>query len=154
MYQIFFMASVLLFLAMTVFVYRNYPKSWRENKLFRAVLILWHLTGMIAISIIFTVFKSIPHAGIKYEIVRIGTYYYLMVLLLTILFAVRLLISSLYRFIMKKRGAEIPEEGKRWLTDRRVHSILFILTAYVITTAGYFNIDILNTTEYDITIHK
>ena len=154
MYRFFFMASVLLFLAMTVFVYLNYPKSWRENKMFRVVLILWHLTGMLAISIIFTVFKTIHHAGIKYEIVRIGTYYYLMVLLLTILFAIRLAISSLYLFIMKKRGAEIPEQGKRWLTDKRVHSILFILAAYVITTAGYFNIDILNTTEYDITIHK
>ncbi len=154
MYQAAFLASVFLFLAMTVFVYWNYPKSWHDNKLFRVVLFIWHLTGMAAISVIFTTFKMIPHAGIKYEIVRIGTYYYLMILLLTMLFAVRLLISRLYVFIQKKRGVPIKEEQTLWLTDKRVHAIVFIVIAYAVTTAGYFNIDILHTTEYDISIHK
>lgn len=145
-----FLAAAGAVLAMSVFVYLNYPKSWRENRMFRAVLILWHLFGMSAAAMIFTVFKEIPYMGIKYEIVRIGTYYYMMVLFLTILFGVRDLISFLIHFIKRKPvGTE-----QHWYTKREIQAILFITVSFLITTAGYFNIDFLHTTEYDIAVHK
>ena len=154
MYRFAFLISVFVFLCMTLFVYWNYPRSWRENGMFRLVLILWHLTGMGSLILIFTAFHKVPATGLKYSISRIGTFYYVMLLLLTMLFAIRLVIRTIYLWILKRRGITPSEENQSILKDKRVHAMVFIVLSYVITVLGYFNIDNLHTTNYEITLPK
>ena len=154
MYSLGFLASVFVFFGMTVFVYKNYPLSWRENRMFRLVLLLWHLSGMISIALIFTTFHRIPSTGMKYSISRIGTFYYVMLLLLTLLFAVRLVIRSAVLWFMKRRAVRLTPEKQSILKDRRVHAMAFIAASYLITVQGYFNIDDLHTTTYRVSIPK
>lgn len=154
MYQFAFLFAFLLFIGFSFFVYFNYPVSWRKNSMFNLVLLIWHFFGLSAIGVIFTSFRKITHQGLRYEIVRVGTYYYLMILLLTIFFGVRLIISLIYVWVKKKRNEPIPEAGTRLITDKRMHSIVFIAAAYIVCTIGFFNIDILHEKEYDIAIPK
>ena len=74
------------FLFITIFIYFNYPESWRKNRMFIATLILWHIIGLASVVMVFTVFKHITHEGMKYELARIGTCYYIVTTMQAILF--------------------------------------------------------------------
>ena len=146
--------SFAAFIGLTVFVYFNYPEDWRKNTMFNLVLIIWHISGLAALGSVFTSFRYITHDGLRMEIARIATYYYMISMLLVFLFGIRLIISSIYRRLKKRANSPISETKKRIIADKRVHSIIFIAAAYVICTIGYFNIDNLHLTEYDIEIPK
>ena len=154
MYELEFLIATAVFLVMTVFVFFNYPESWRRNRMFCLVLILWHLSGMISVAFIFTAFREIPFTGVKYSVARIGTFYYLMMMLMTGMFALRLIIRRIYLFLLQKLNRPVTETKQSILMDKRVHAMCFIALSYLITVMGYFNIDILHTTEYDVQIPK
>ena len=149
-----FFLAFLLFVILTFFVYFNYPASWRRNTMFNVVLIIWHSIGITSVGLVFTTFKKIPHEGIKFEIVRIGTYYYIMLMLTAIFFALRLTAKIVFYLFMKKNGRQMNRRQTRWMMDKRVHSIVFLVLAYAMCTAGFFGIDILHDTGYDVRIDK
>ena len=142
------------FVLITLFVYFSYPRSWRKNRMFNAVLLLWHIVGTAALVIVFTAYRKIPHEGIKYEITRIGTFYYIMITLLGIMFFLRRVSSKTYLFVMEQTGQTVDENQRRFISDRRLHSILFMAAAFVICTVGFFNIDFLHSTHYEVHVPK
>ena len=81
-----FSTSAIAYLFITIFIYFNYPESWRKNRMFIATLILWHIIGLASVVMVFTVFKHITHEGMKYELARIGTCYYIVTTMQAILF--------------------------------------------------------------------
>ena len=142
------------FILVTLFVYFNYPLSWRQNRMFKAVLLLWHIVGTAALITVFTYYRHIPYEGVKYEIVRIGTFYYIMITLLGIMFFLRRVSSVTYLFVMEHTGQPVDEKKRRFISDRRLHSILFLAAAFIICAVGFFNIDFLRPTHYEVHIPK
>lgn len=143
-----------LYVAATVFIWFSYPESWRRNRVFIAVMILWHVFGLLSVVIVFTMYKFIPHEGVKHELARIGTMYYIMTTIQTILFFIRYISSRTYHFVMERTGKEIRPQGMRRKSDKRIHSVLFILISFIIFTVGYFNTDILHDTRYEVSVQS
>ena len=73
-------------------------------------------------------------------------------------YIMRLLITRSYRFICKKikrKEGYFPKQHEHWMiADKTVQSFVFILLAFLMVTIGYFNIDVLYTTEYEVRIDK
>ena len=69
-----------------------------------------------------------------------------------ILFLIRYISSRTYLFVMKRTGREISPQGKRRISDKRIHAILIFLISFVVFTVGYFNIDIMHDTRYEVTV--
>ena len=86
MHSLAFLFAAVGYVGLTFFIYFNYPRQWREDRLFISVLILWHIVGLSAVVTIFTVFKNICHENFRYEITRIGTCYYITTTVQAILF--------------------------------------------------------------------
>ena len=149
-----FIGAAAVFVGLTVFVFFNYPQSWRKNKMFIAVLILWHIFGLAATVTVFTVYRDIPYEGIRYEITRQASAYYILTMLLAILFGVRFVCVKIYYFVNRLLKREVREKRKHFIEDKRFHAILFIVISALIFEAGYFNIDFLKGTRYDISIPK
>ena len=88
----------------------------------------------------------------KYELARIGTCYYIVTTMQAILFLIRYISSRTYLFVMERTGREISPQGKCRISDKRIHAILIFLISFVVFTVGYFNIDILHDTRYEVTV--
>ena len=149
-----FALALLLLAGLGVFVFYHYPKSWRNNRLFLALVLFQHILGTLALGMILTVYRFLPWPWLKWIVSRVGTLYYVVIMMLTIFFGLRWVCSTLYCKIMRWRGLPIPLTGLRLLTDKRTHSIVFFLLSYLLAVTGFINIGILHQTSYDITIHK
>ena len=154
MTRIAFFFAALGYLFISWFVYQNYPQVWRKNRSFRVVLFLWHLLGLCSLALIFTPLISfIPYENIRYEISRLGTFYYIPVTLMAVFFLIYQVISGAYLFIMKYTGKEIPERRWEKITNKRFFATLFTTVSFGICILGYFNIDFLHLNTYEIKVN-
>lgn len=113
MNRIAFVLALAALLGLTFFVYFNYPEKLRERRWFQIFLLIQHGLGTVAIGIIFTVYHLIPVDWGKWLVARIGTFYYEIAVMLTILFGIRMVISKTCKFLMRRSGKEISPIGKK-----------------------------------------
>ena len=144
-----FLLAAIAFVGISVFVFMNYPLSWRKDKLFVTLLVLWHLVGTVALTIVFTRFRFIAHDNIRHEICRTATLFFISTSLLAMFFVFRIIYTRTYHFILRRTGREEKISGRR-ISDRRYQTVVFILLSFGIALAGYFNIDFLHLTTYDV----
>ncbi len=105
MTKVAFAFAALGYLVLTWFVYQNYPIVWRKNRSFRVVLFLWHMVGLISLVLIFTpLIRMIPYVNVRYEISRLGTFYYIPVTLMAVFYFLYQIFSGAYFYIMKYTG--------------------------------------------------
>ena len=154
MNRIAFVLALAALLGLTFFVYFSYPEKLRKRRWFQIFLLIQHGLGTVAIGIIFTVYHLIPVDWGKWLVARIGTFYYEIVVMLTILFGIRMMISKNCQFLMRRSGKEISPIGKKIIADKAVHSIIFLIVCYTITAVGFFNINCLHRTDYSVHIQK
>lgn len=149
-----FLIAAAGFIVMSAFVFFSYPRAWRENRVFTFLLGLWHLTGVSCLIAVFTVYMRIRHEGLRHEISRVATIYYIGLMLLALMFLIRLVSSTMYRFIARQTGVEIPLVPRYRVSDKKVHALIFTAIAYTVSLVGYFNIDVLYRTDYEVHIVK
>ena len=147
-----FLLAAIGFIIMAVFVYSQYPKQWRENRAFITVLILCHLVGLSAVVVIFTVFRNIYHENIRYEISRIGSFYYITTFIQAILFFVRGISCRTFLFISDRTGMPVSKLGKRLISNKVLHSVIIVVLSFTTFIVGYFNIDFLQDTRYEVAV--
>ena len=147
-----FILSAVAYALLTVFIYFNYPVSWRKNHMFITLVLLWRAIGLSSVVIIFTAFNAIPYENVRYEITRLGSCYYITTTVQAILYLLRIIIRRIYLLIAKLAGKKVDPKKQRWITDKRTHAFVFILASFVIFGLGYFNIDFLQSTEYEVKI--
>ena len=148
-----FILAAVLFVFLSFFVYMNYPKRWKESKSFRTVLLLWHIVGLASIVTIFTWVRFIPHENLRYEICRLATFYYIPLTLMTILYLILQVYSRAYRFIIKYTGHTISPRAEAFLVDKKFFAVFFTLISFGVCVAGYFNIDFLQSREYEVKVN-
>jgi len=146
-----FLLAAIAFVGISVFVFMNYPVSWRKDKLFVTLLALWHLVGTVALTIVFTRFRFIQHENIRHEICRTATLFFISTALLAMFFIFRIIYARTYQFILRRTGREAADRQRR-ISDRRYQTVVFILLSFGIALAGYFNIDFLHQTTYDVQV--
>ncbi len=152
MYSVSFFIASILYVALTLFIFFNYPESWRKNPLFIVLIILWHIIGATCILMVFTVYQIIPNESLKHKVTRVGTCYYVVTTLQSALFFVRLTTSRTYMFIKEHADKKLSEKEFHFLFDKRIHSIVFILISFALFFVGYNNIDTLHLTKYEVSI--
>ena len=149
-----FIGAAFVMLAVSVFIYFNYPKRIREKRWLRILLIAFHSLGVMSLFGIFVVYRHLKPEWLKFAVSRYGTIYYEMSVLMAIFFGVRLVLKWGYIGIMKLMKKEIPQRRKKWITDKTVHSFLFLGIAHTIAVIGFININFLHTANYEIYIDK
>lgn len=147
-----FLVAAIGFVLISVFVFMNYPLSWRKDKLFVTLLALWHLVGTVALTIVFTRFRYIAYENIRHEICRTATLFFVSTTLLAMFFLFRIIYTRTYQFILRRTGRG-PKNTHRRISDRRYQTVIFILLSFGIALAGYFNIDFLKLNTYDVEVH-
>lgn len=147
-----FLVAAIGFILISVFVFMNYPLSWRKDKLFVTLLALWHLVGTVALTIVFTRFRYIAYENIRHEICRTATLFFVSTTLLAMFFLFRIIYTRTYQFILRRTGHG-PKNTHRRISDRRYQTVIFILLSFGIALAGYFNIDFLKLNTYDVEVH-
>ncbi|MBQ9009569.1 MAG: metallophosphoesterase [Clostridia bacterium] len=152
MYSSVFLLAAVAYVFLAIFLFFSLPGSWRRNSLFMAILILWQLVGLTSIVLVFTVFRDIPYEGIRYEICRVGSMYYITTTIQAILFAIRAVSSRTYLFIARHTDFPIRLQGERRVSDKRFHAVLIIVLSFVLFFIGFFNIDFLHDTRYEVSI--
>ena len=148
-----FLIAAIVYVVFSVFVFFSYPKSWRKNKLFVAVLIIWHVLGLTCLVTVFTFFRYIPYENLRYEITRIASCYYITTTIMALLFAIRYVYRRTNLYISDRLGRKISERRMKIYNDKRIHALIFIALSFAIFFAGYFNIDFLHDTRYDVTVY-
>lgn len=151
MNSLLFLLAAILYIGLTIFVFFSYPRKWRENNMFVSVLILWHIIGLSAVVAIFTAIKDIPYENIRYEICRIGSCNYITTTLQAILFLLRLLIRGVVLTVRKLLGKSGAVKT-RWFTNKSVHALIITYLSLCIFVTGYFNIDFIESTRYEVAI--
>lgn len=154
MNKIGFLGALAALLVMTIFVFFNYPASWRKNKVFVTLVIIYQTLGTICGGIIFTAYKSLPNAWMKFFVSRWGTYYYITTLLLSILFGLRILVKLAYLLVLKITKKTPDGRLLKIAKDKRVHSILFVIIAFTICTVGFIRINFLHVKTYEVVCEK
>lgn len=147
-----FIFAAAVYVALTLFIFYSYPRKWRENHLFVTVLVLWHIMGLCSVVAVFAAFKHIPYENIRYEITRIGTCYYITTTIQAILFLIRVVSRRAFLLVSKYGSSPFGKEKLRWITDKSVHAVIIISLSFCIFIAGYFNIDFLRATQYEVEI--
>ena len=137
-------------LALTFFVFFSYPKSWQKNRIVKIVLLIQHSLGSLALGIVFICYKDVPYEWMKWIVSRWATIYQVTVIMLSAFFFIRLIISKCYHLIRKNSDFE----KKRFITDKKLHSVVFIVLSYVISVIGFINIGQIHSTTYDVIINK
>ena len=146
-----FLLAAVIFVLVSWFVYRNYPAAWRQNNLFRKVLYLYHVIGLTCLIMIFTpLFRRIPYENIRYELSRVGTFYYIPLLLMALQYLVLHIYTRTYQFILKYTGREMSRRAKKHLIDRQFFAVLFGAVSFGICILGYFNIDFIQLQTYEV----
>lgn len=120
--------------------------------MFVALLVLWHIVGLTSVVMIFAAFKTIPYENIRYEISRIGTCYYIMTTIQAILFLIRAISRRAYLLVSKYRSTPLEKQEVRWVKDKSIHAVIITGLSFCVFVAGYFNIDILNKTRYEVEV--
>lgn len=138
------------YLFISWFVYRNYPRTWRENRTFRKVLFLWHVVGLLSVTAIFTWFRHIPYDNVRYELCRLGTFYYIPLTLMALLYLILLVYSQAYQFILRHTGREISDRARAYYVDKKFFAVLFTSISFGMCVLGYFNIDFLHLQAYEV----
>ena len=149
-----FQAALVGLLILTIFNYFNYPKEWRKNRIFNIIVLIFNTAGTLALASVMAEYKMIRFEGFKWTVSRLGTFYYVITIMMGILFGLRLLTAIVYGLIMQAAKKDIPNKSKVILADRRAHSILFLLLSAALAVTGYINIGILHSTRYDVHIDK
>ena len=150
MYVYYFILAFTVMLALTFFVFFSYPKSWQKNRILKIILLIQHSLGSLALGIVFICYKDVPYEWMKWIVSRWATIYQVMITMLATFFFIRLIISKCYHLIRKNSDSE----KKRLITDKKLHSALFIVLSYVISVIGFINIGQIHSTTYDVTINK
>lgn len=150
MYVYSFILAFTIMLALTFFVFFSYPKSWQKNRILKIILLIQHSLGSLALGIVFICYKDVPYEWMKWIASRWATIYQVMITMLATFFFIRLIISKCYHLIRKNSDSE----KKRFITDKKLHSALFIVLSYVISVIGFINIGQIHSTTYDVTINK
>lgn len=147
-----FVLALLGMLGLSVFIYFCYPNEWRRNRVFRVVVILFHVLGVLGLAMVFTCYKNLPEPW-KWTVSRWGTIYYVVTMFMSIFCAARLAVV----FLVRRFG---PKDGKRadgfikTLQDGRVQSALFLVVSFTVAVIGFIRIGEIRSTEYDITFAK
>ena len=150
MYVYYFILAFTVMLALTFFVFFSYPKSWQKNRILKIILLIQHSLGSLALGIVFICYKDVPYEWMKWIVSRWATIYQVMITMLATFFFIRLIISKCHHIIRKNSDSE----KKRFITDKKLHSALFIVLSYVISVIGFINIGQIHSTTYDVTINK
>ena len=150
MYVYSFILAFTVMLALTFFVFFSYPKSWQKNRVLKIILLIQHSLGSLALGIVFICYKDVPYEWMKWIVSRWATIYQVMITMLATFFFIRLIISKCHHLIRKNSDSE----KKRFITDKKLHSALFIVLSYVISVIGFINIGQIHSTTYDVTINK
>ena len=150
MYVYSFILAFTVMLALTFFVFFSYPKSWQKNRVLKIILLIQHSLGSLALGIVFICYKDVPYEWMKWIASRWATIYQVMITMLATFFFIRLIISKCHHLIRKNSDSE----KKRFITDKKLHSVVFIVLSYVISVIGFINIGQIHSTTYDVTINK
>lgn len=149
MYVYCFILAFTIMLALTFFVFFSYPKSWQKNRIVKIVLLIQHLLGSLALGIVFICYKDVPYEWMKWIVSRWATIYQVTVIMLSAFFFIRLIISKCYHLIRKNSDFE----KKRFITSKKLHSVVFIVLSYAISVIGFINIGQIHSTAYDVNIN-
>ena len=150
MYVYSFILAFTVMLALTFFVFFSYPKSWQKNRILKIILLIQHSLGSLALGIVFICYKDVPYEWMKWIVSRWATIYQVMITMLATFFFIRLIVSKCHHLIRTNSDSE----KKRLITDKKLHSALFIVLSYVISVIGFINIGQIHATTYDVTINK
>ena len=150
MYVYYFILAFTVMLALTFFVFFSYPKSWQKNRILKIILLIQHSLGSLALGIVFICYKDVPYEWMKWIVSRWATIYQVTIIMLAAFFFIRLIISKCYHLIRKNSDSE----KTRFITDKKLHSVVFIVLSYVISVIGFINIGQIHSTTYDVTINK
>lgn len=150
MYVYSFILAFTVMLALTFFVFFSYPKSWQKNRILKIILLIQHSLGSLALGIVFICYKDVPYEWMKWIASRWATIYQVMITMLATFFFIRLIVSKCHHLIRKNSDSE----KKRFITDKKLHSVVFIVLSYVISVIGFINIGQIHSTTYDVTINK
>lgn len=150
MYVYSFILAFTVMLALTFFVFFSYPKSWQKNRILKIILLIQHSLGSLALGIVFICYKDVPYEWMKWIVSRWATIYQVMITMLATFFLIRLIISKCHHLIRKNSDSE----NKRFISDKKLHSALFIVLSYVVSVIGFINIGQIHSTTYDVTINK
>lgn len=150
MYVYSFILAFTVMLALTFFVFFSYPKSWQKNRILKIILLIQHSLGSLALGIVFICYKDVPYEWMKWIVSRWATIYQVMITMLATFFFIRLIVSKCHHLIRKNSDSE----KTRFITDKKLHSVVFIVLSYVISVIGFINIGQIHSTTYDVTINK
>ena len=149
MYVYYFILAFTVMLALTFFVFFSYPKSWQKNRVLKIILLIQHSLGSLALGIVFICYKDVPYEWMKWIVSRWATIYQVMIIMLATFFFIRLIVSKCHHLIRKNSDSE----KKRLITDKKLHSVVFIVLSYVISVIGFINIGQIHSTTYDVNIN-
>ena len=146
--------ALAVLIAMTFFIFFQYPAKWRAHPALKCFLACSHGVGSISMAIIFTCYADVDSSALKWMISNCGSVYFMAVIFLFMLFGVRSLIGLVVRRLWDQEKTNDFVSRHPLLAGRTVHTVLFLVLSFVITVAGFFRIDEIKVREYSLSISK
>lgn len=147
-----FLFAAIAYIIVTIFVFINYPAKWRKNHMFIALVILWHICGLVCTVIVFAAYRFITYEGLRLIITQIGTCYYITLTLQALLFIIRFVYTRALNILRRDDAISDNKVSKKWYANRELHALAIIVFSFVIFIIGYFNIDFIEDTKYEVSV--
>lgn len=126
-----------------VFVYTQLPKNWRIHKVSGALILLIWLMGLAAIFLMMFRFPVIQDGGFKSAVLFIETVMFMVFCMMAIFCGIRL---AVYLFCKWKK----PERVEKMRCRQPAFTVVCIVISLSIGIFGWFNIDNIRSTSFDI----
>lgn len=146
--------ALAVLIAMTFFIFFQYPATWRKHPALKFFLACAHGAGSISMAIIFTCYANVDNAALKWMISNCGSVYFMAVIFLFMLFGIRFLIGLIARLLWGKEKTDNFVSRHPLLAGRTAHSVLFLTLSFVITVVGFIHIDEIKVREYSLSVSK
>ncbi len=139
------------FVIISLFVYYCFPKEWRTRRQTKYFLIAYHVIGVFSLELTFLIYKDIPYPWLRTAGTIVSTFYYVPLMIMGILFA----LGFVLRFFRDRYQYSHPEtKFPAKLPDAPRRAEITAALAYLITAAGFINMNSLHVTEYSVTSEK
>ena len=139
------------FVIISLLVYYFFPKEWKESRKKKAGLLIYHIIGVFSLELTFLIYKDIPYPWLQRLSVIISTFYYVPIMIMGIFFAA----GAVIRFFWGRYTYSHPERAFNMkVPGAQRRAVLTALLAYLLTAAGFINMNSLHVTEYDVANEK
>ena len=134
--------SLTAFIGMTIFIYLEHPKVWRQSKFGKVIFPVSHFIGILSLILVSTIYSEIEDGFFRTALLYVETTYFGIMVLMLAIYLLRHFILLVYKVFKINRF-------KNFFCHKRRYTVFAFVLSILMLWQGFYQIDHLKLREYD-----